>query len=132
MILFRKRKVKKLLEAYEAEYRREIPEDLLVKDELLAIKELNLEDIAAKYDALAGFEFFVTKADGMAPNPLYNVPAKSKCKPNVRIVHSAKAGIQKRLRLLRHHRFVNKQEFNEYPEFNVNIKLIDEDNNCWK
>ena len=132
MILFRKHKVKKLLEAYDAEYRKEIPEDLLVRDELLAIKELNLEDIAAKYDALAGFEYFVESAEGMDPNPLYNVPAKSKWKPLVTEIAPVGNLVQGGIRLLRHHRFVNKKEFNEYPDFDVNYKLVADTDQCWK
>lgn len=134
MILFKKHKLKKLLAQYEAEYKRVIPENAIAYDELLALKDLNLEEIAATYDALEGYKYFVESLDGIDTNLAHHIPDKSKCFPSVVSARGTrKHYLARSLKKLRMQRFKNKDDFNEYPEVSHNkYKYIEESGGCWK
>ena len=134
MILFKKHKLKKLLLQYEAEYKRVIPENAIAYEELVAYKELNLEEIAATYDAMEGYKYFKEHADGMDPCLEHNIPDKSRCFPSVVYTRKPrKHYISNGVKKLRMHRFINKDEFASYPKVtHRNFKYVKETGECWK
>lgn len=118
MILFRKRKVKKLLEAYEQEFNREISEELIAYDELQEMKQLRLAEIAAEFDLLEGHKYTTT------------IPQLSHYVPNSIDLMLGYNKIINLIYKLKNAKFVEKDEYAFYPE---GFLFLEPDATiCWK
>jgi hypothetical protein len=120
MNLFRKHKVKKLVAAYVKEHDREIDENLIGYEELVALKELNLEEIAIAYDALDGSSF---------KGP---VISKSCAFPNRRLVKYSTSKLGTLIRRAKHKQFMDKAQFDFYPEYLEGDLLVADSIMCFK
>lgn len=81
MNLFKRHKVKKVLEEYLKQAAVQIPETSIGYDELVRLRDLNLEELAIAYDTLKGWEYFREPMDGVALDLRYHMPAKSRYVP---------------------------------------------------
>lgn len=119
-VLFRKHKVKKLVEAYVKEHDRIIDENLIGYEELVALKELNLEEIAIAYDALDGSSF---------KGP---VLSKSCAFPTRCLVKYPTSKIGNLIRKAKHKQFVDKAQFDSYPDYLEGDLLVADSIICFK
>jgi hypothetical protein len=130
----RKRKVQKVLDSYKEILHKHIPEDTLAREELEALRDIELKELAISYDALGGYDFFKTPdpyiflpGDAkIGANPTYTVdhyiPGYSRCIPN----RVSKPTKNKLLKLRRQLAYTKLQdEYLHLPEFDGN-RVVEE------
>jgi len=93
MLLFRKSKVLKVLREYERVYNQFIDPSLPGFEELEALRQITLQELALMYDGLEGYKYFVEVADGMDINVKYNMPDYSMARPSVDITAQPRRGV---------------------------------------
>lgn len=134
MILFRKRKVQAILRAYATEYDKKIPEKVIARDELVSMKELNLEELAAQYDALEGYQYYKSPAQmGDFPDDIQHaIPDKSVYCPSGYRFHKHGVAIINSLKELKRAKFVQRHtgKYNIFPQHAEVFKEFS--GLCWK
>lgn len=133
MILFRKRKVQKLVEQYFDEYHRKIPENAIAREELLQLREVNLETIALAYDSLEGYKYYVgSTTQDSKPNVEHDVPDHSKWKPSTKSKSKAKCKLTRLLRIRAQMDFRKEAEYLVYPKIEHDRVFLDSSGGCFK
>jgi len=128
-MLFRKSKVLKVLREYHRVFLTDIPTNVIGSEELEALREIELEQLAMAYDALKGFEYFEEQVDGMDVNVRFNLPDYSRYKPSQKLAKPV-TGVAKAVRIVRNLAFL---KANDFPaEVQAEVLFIKGGSTCWK
>ena len=136
MMLFRKSKVLKILKEYQRVYQSEIPENALAREELLALKDITLEELAIAYDALEGYKYYENLSGDVGqkePNVRFHMPDRSRFKPSCKLAtHYSPALLRDKVRYLKNSRFLERNDFISDVERTHEVTFIEGGSRCWK
>ena len=135
MLLFRKSKVLKILREYDRIYHQEIPEGAIGKEDLEALIDIELEQLAIMYDNLRGFEYLervISYTQGLEISVKHHMPDRSRYHPSIRYLAPAK-DLQHAVRVFKNVKFLTRNDFLA-PEIYARSDgvFIEVGSTCWK
>ena len=110
MMLFRKSKVLKILKEYSRIYDHVIPDEVYGREELEAIKQIELQQLALAYDALNGYTYYRESLDGIELNVHNHMPDYSRAIPSTRYA-SPVTGLAASVRGFKGTKFLQRNDF---------------------
>lgn len=133
MLLFRKSKVLKVLREYHRIFHQEVPEGAIGGEELVALKNIELEQLAIMYDNLKGYDYFVGTSEGADLNVRNFVPDRSRWKPSTTTVVREGNNVCRQVRLYKNHMFLQRNVFINTEVHNTcTTNFVKEGDVCWK
>lgn len=118
--MFTRFKVRGILKRYEEVWAQIIPSDTIAREEIIALKHLQLEELAFMYDSLEGWKYY--GSDRMPALSCY-VPELEKLEPATNKIQI----------LVRKIRFARDMKGFQYGELiGTRFKIVLKPANCWK
>ena len=110
MMLFRKSKVLKILKEYSRIYDQVIPDEVYGREELEAIKQIELQQLALAYDALNGYTYYRESLDGIELNVHNHMPDYSSYTPSIKYCNDVQK-LARQIRVFKNVKFLQRNEF---------------------